>query len=320
MSCADCKLVCSTGILECCDFRPRCPSCAFYGMRTYPDFKQFLAKASKSHTESLFPTIYVFPLALPEFVNKFLPSISFPFVLVSGNYDGDMPVSLINSPAVSCLNTLLNNQFLKCWYLQNCVVRHSKIASIPIGLDYHTLDTGFHSWGLTELPICQEQTLFDIRSRSLPLEERILQCYTTCNLFFGRGHGQDRVDALKQIPASLLVKEDSKIPRITTWERQTKYAFVVSPHGNGLDCHRTWEALALGCIPIVKTSPIDNLFQDLPVLIVKQWTDVEPSLLKKTVARFSSSNYRNNLPKRLTLHYWTNCIRSGTEPAPRQLL
>jgi hypothetical protein len=52
------------------------------------------------------------------------------------------------------------------------------------------------------------------------------------------------------------------------------HAFVASPHGNGLDCHRTWEALALGCIPIVKRSPIDKVFQGLPVWIVGSWKEV----------------------------------------------
>jgi hypothetical protein len=56
--------------------------------------------------------------------------------------------------------------------------------------------------------------------------------------------------------------------------------FVVSPHGNGLDCHRTWEALYLGVIPIVKTSSLDQLYEDLPVLIVDDWSDVTREFLE----------------------------------------
>jgi len=65
-----------------------------------------------------------------------------------------------------------------------------------------------------------------------------------------------------QIPADLIDYEPSPIPRL-----QTEYAFVASPYGNGFDCHRTWEALCLGCIPIVKISPLDRLFANLPVLL-----------------------------------------------------
>ena len=65
-------------------------------------------------------------------------------------------------------------------------------------------------------------------------------------------------------------------------------AFVVSPRGHGYDCHRTWEALALGCIPIVKHSPIDHVFDHLPVLIVREWSDVNRELLVQTLDSFAN--------------------------------
>ena len=40
-----------------------------------------------------------------------------------------------------------------------------------------------------------------------------------------------------------------------------KYTFILSPAGIGLDCHRTWEALCLGCIPIVCIPEFKNLFE-----------------------------------------------------------
>jgi hypothetical protein len=56
------------------------------------------------------------------------------------------------------------------------------------------------------------------------------------------------------------------LSRSQTWGEMCKYSFVLSPFGNGYDCHRTWEALLLGCIPIMKKSRIDSLFKYLPVL------------------------------------------------------
>jgi hypothetical protein len=55
-------------------------------------------------------------------------------------------------------------------------------------------------------------------------------------------------------------------------------AFVLSPPGNGADCHRTWEAIYLGAIPIVlkKYWPFGEL--DLPVLAVEEWTDVPKAI------------------------------------------
>lgn len=50
--------------------------------------------------------------------------------------------------------------------------------------------------------------------------------------------------------------------------------FVISPPGNGPDCHRTWEALYLGATPIVisKSWPFKHL--DLPVLQLDSWEDL----------------------------------------------
>jgi hypothetical protein len=76
-----------------------------------------------------------------------------------------------------------------------------------------------------------------------------------------------------------------------------KYKYVISPHGNGLDCHRTWEALVLGCIPILKTSPLDPLFEGLPVLIVKEWSDITQELL-------DTFKGNNSQIQKLELSYW----------------
>jgi hypothetical protein len=98
--------------------------------------------------------------------------------------------------------------------------------------------------------------------------------------------------------------------RQDSWNNQIKHAFVISPHGGGLDCHRTWEALVLGCIPIVKTSGLDSLYRDLPVLIVKDWSDVTDSLLQSTVRDFRDRVFNYD---RLLLSYWVKLIETAQE-------
>ena len=68
-----------------------------------------------------------------------------------------------------------------------------------------------------------------------------------------------------------------------------------------------WIALALGCIPIVKTSPLDSLYDDLPILIVKEWSDVTQELLNKTIEEYKTKQF--NLEK-LKLNYWIEKINS----------
>jgi hypothetical protein len=84
------------------------------------------------------------------------------------------------------------------------------------------------------------------------------------------------------------------------------YKFVISPHGTGLDCYRTWEALMLGCIPIVKKSCLDVLYEGLPVLIVDDWAQVTQEFLEQKYQEMSQQKYHL---ERLHIDYWIRLIR-----------
>ena len=48
--------------------------------------------------------------------------------------------------------------------------------------------------------------------------------------------------------------------------------FVVSPPGKGQDCHRTWEAILFGAIPIVENSTgLWPLFRESPIFVINDW-------------------------------------------------
>jgi len=55
--------------------------------------------------------------------------------------------------------------------------------------------------------------------------------------------------------------------------------FVISPPGNGPDCHRTWEAIYLGAVPIVLRK-FWNFNETLPVLVVDNYENLEHDILK----------------------------------------
>jgi hypothetical protein len=73
--------------------------------------------------------------------------------------------------------------------------------------------------------------------------------------------------------------------------------FVVSPPGNGLDCHRTWEAMLMGAIPIVLRSRLGSLFSNESVLIVDDWNQLTVDYLK-------SLDYRPVPSQKLSAKYW----------------
>jgi len=50
--------------------------------------------------------------------------------------------------------------------------------------------------------------------------------------------------------------------------------FVISPPGNGSDCHRTWEAIYLGCVPVVLRGALaEEFISRLPILAVSDWNE-----------------------------------------------
>jgi len=60
------------------------------------------------------------------------------------------------------------------------------------------------------------------------------------------------------------------------------YKFVVSPEGNGIDCHRHYEALMAGCIPIVEDSEmIRKKYGNCPILYTKDYSEITPAYLEQ---------------------------------------
>lgn len=287
MSENSCTFVSSRGILKSTNIHSNNP------ISSYPIVHDYLANCISCKPND---TIYVCSSAIKQFI----PHINKPIVLVSGDCDLTVPFDIFQNETQ--FNEFINNPNIIHWYAQNCIINHPKISRIPIGLDYHTVSTNkTHSWGNQMSPFEQEQLIHKIKNESKPFHERICMGYSNFHFFTTSRFGKDRQTAILQIPKELVYYEPTQVNRETSWRTQSTYAFVISPHGNGLDCHRTWEALVLGCIPIVKTSGLDPLYSELPVLIVNEWSDVSIDLLEKTINEFKIRDF--NLSK-LTLSYW----------------
>jgi len=104
----------------------------------------------------------------------------------------------------------------------------------------------------------------------------------------------------------------SKIEKVTKLERTTQqrlwrnycqYKYGISPHGNGLDCHRTWEMLYFGMIPVVKTSSLDVLYDGLPVVILERWEQLR-DLVERESSESRSDSTISNSPPCWDTRYW----------------
>lgn len=85
-----------------------------------------------------------------------------------------------------------------------------------------------------------------------------------------------------------------------------RFQYAISPPGAGVDCHRTWEALAMGCVPIVRRMPEVARFSGLAM--VDQWDDLLTGLPPKPAPAGSDATVQ---------HYWE---LAGADPSHRRIL
>jgi hypothetical protein len=83
--------------------------------------------------------------------------------------------------------------------------------------------------------------------------------------------------------------------------KQTK--FVICPFGAGKDTHRVYESLFFGCIPVIKTSFLDSMYNDIGgCWIVNDWSEVTEEECNK--------QWKNKKPIKLQtdVNYWLSKV------------
>ena len=205
---------------------------------------------------------------------------------------------------------------IKKWYAENVKYVHPELIPIPIGLTPNK--------DIDETPLDLDWFIENIeRFKSTPKDKKILYCnWAIVNNVEKRKNVvsqlknnkleyiwdypnftlEDHENLRKEVE---LLKEGKstkqKVSKIIHYhdylENMAKYQFIVSPPGNGEDCHRTWEALYMGGFPIVIKSPIFDEFRDLPIIQVKNYSEITYDLL------YSYLNKEYNYEK-LEMQYW----------------
>ena len=170
-----------------------------------------------------------------------------PFILFTHN--GDLPID------DSYLKYLDNINFLKL-YGQNVMTIHSKLQSIPIGIANNQWDHGNES---DFIEIINENNIKD-------------------NLFYINFEitNFNRNDCLDKLYKFGLHKQERKSFKNYLRELSKSY-FVISPEGNGIDCHKTWESLYVKSVPIITKSINAEFYKDYPIIIIDDWSKFNPS-------------------------------------------
>jgi len=219
---------------------------------------------------------------LEQFFAHYHPHITEKYILISHNHD---------LPAPKKFKQFLEDKKLFAWFTQNADYIHPKVFPIPIGL----LNL-FHGFSLGHLQLLEKARTH------YPYTKNIL-CYANFTIETNK---VERGHLAHLFTNTSWICWDKKINYSSFINRVTHAKFVLSPHGAGLDCHRTWEILYLGSYPIVKSSTLDQLYDQLPVFIVNKWEELTQELLEKKYAEMATKKYSY---EKLTYDYWHNLIR-----------
>ena len=110
------------------------------------------------------------------------------------------------------------------------------------------------------------------------------------------------------------VHEPGPLTRESYLRELQDHHFAACPPGHGFDTHRLYEVLMAGIYPIVISGHMDSMYEDLPILVVKRWTDVTKELLEATRKQFQSrARWRT---EKMFFPYWQRLILEAvTKPA-----
>jgi len=202
-------------------------------------------------------------------------------------------------------NEVVNNApKFNYWFAQNKDVNNSKIISIPIGLENTKLRKSLKSNNgifSSEVNGALQKSLLIDKINSYDIEKNKL-VYLNFNT---NTYPIERQYVMDMYKNESWVTYTNNLSIEQFYFDFAQHKFIFSPRGNGVDCHRTWEALYLGVIPIVKRSIHMNEFSDLPILFVDNWDQINPKILHNFYEQVKNTSY--NLDK-LKISYWKNRI------------
>ena len=280
-------------------------NCDFYPSIFVSDVKQINHEDySNIFSGSL---VYVVSSALGNWFREIYPILlreNKVVILVTGDSVANAPLGALGMN-IDEFKQLKEEGVIYHWFCQNCDIDFEDyVTSIPLGIDYHTLHRK-NFWGEKKTHFIFQDINLNLISRKRFDNFNERKVKLICDMHLNKGNfNKERQIAYQQ---SLNIKNvlyvNKPYSRSKFWRIMRNSQYIISPRGRGFDCHRTWEALALGVVPIIKTSVNDILFKEMPVLIVDSFRDLDDKLLNKKY------NFGNRNLKKITLEYWIDIIQ-----------
>jgi len=187
------------------------------------------------------------------------------FILVTHNSDTNF-----HNKEINYVLDLFPN--IEKWYTQNLMVDHPKVKPIPIGIANPKWSHG------------NQDRFREIQSKKI---NKFQNVYVNFNISTNPLARQNCLDKIgfpynlqleKNYPNAASIKDHDNFVESTQERYLTDMAssyFTLSPVGNGVDCHKTWEALYMKSIPIVTRWHGVEEFKKLgiPIVIIDDWSE-----------------------------------------------
>ena len=223
--------------------------------------------------------IFVYTHFAHDFMHKFLDYLD--------------NVTIVTHNSDHCINDehlqYLDHNNINKWFCQNREISHPKLFSIPIGI------------ANSQWPHGNQDVIKSIKENNTVKTNLVYK-----NFQVDTNHGERAL--CNHITNNNGILMNNNTSQEEYWNNIKKSLFVISPPGNGIDCHRIWECLYLQSVPIVKYHEALSQFTHLPILFINDWNKVTVDFLKSKIQDYINIDF--NIPD-LTLKYWKERIING---------
>ena len=189
---------------------------------------------------------------------------------------------------------------IKNWYTQNLIFDHPKLKPIPIGIANPKWSHG-NQERFSEI-IAEENVKTETLYVNFNVSTNPLARHDCLNKL-----GKYSLQNKRNYPNAASIQDHDDFVDSTQKDYLRDIAksyFTVSPVGNGVDCHKTWEALYMKSIPIVTRWHGAEKFKEMgiPLIIIDDWSelkdlDLSSEVYKKTWCDFDPISIDFNLFK-----------------------
>jgi len=252
-----------------------------------------------------------YPQIVDTFFNNIINNFSYKIILIT-----------LETDFFPMKEEYLKHPLLHHLFTWNKQLSHEKLSCIPIGLNFDRHNNSLLTFLKSNNGNFHRDKFFAVNLSVTSNPERSKLIETAKNKWNNFCTHIVNIPFLNTYRRNSFIEGKIKIDVTSPkcYDILSNFKLILSPPGAGIDCHRTWEALYCGTIPIIIESSINELYIDLPVLIIPSWDIINYEFLHTKYIEIQENikNNKYNMNK-LYLKFWTNEINKKRliEPEPQ---